>query len=116
MAPLVMNIMPTPNSHHNPQVIDGNIGVVTAIDITHDPQHKCDAQAIVDALVASKDKRIKYIIWNKRIISASGPALGMAGITIVPDPHDKHFHLSVVPVKALYDYTLPRLLFNPHKE
>ncbi|EPF45694.1 hypothetical protein AAHW78_14750 [Klebsiella pneumoniae] len=35
------------NSDHNPQVIDGNIGVVTAIDITHDPQHKCDAQAIV---------------------------------------------------------------------
>lgn len=25
------------NSDHNPQVLDGNIGVVTAIDITHDP-------------------------------------------------------------------------------
>ncbi|SAV37115.1 hypothetical protein [Klebsiella pneumoniae] len=50
------------NSDHNPQVIDGNIGVVTAIDITHDPQHKCDAQAIVDALVASKDKRIKALL------------------------------------------------------
>ncbi len=28
-------------------------------------------------------------------------------------PHDKHFHLSVVPVKALYDYTLPWLFFKP---
>ncbi|HCM4295484.1 TPA: hypothetical protein N3J54_001956, partial [Klebsiella quasipneumoniae subsp. quasipneumoniae] len=53
------------NSDHNPQVLDGNIGVVTAIDITHDPAQGCDAQAIVNALVDSKDKRIKYIIWNK---------------------------------------------------
>ncbi|MGY6595139.1 hypothetical protein [Klebsiella pneumoniae] len=42
------------NSDHNPQVIDGNIGVVTAIDITHDPQHKCDAQAIVPGIISAQ--------------------------------------------------------------
>ena len=100
------------NSDHNPQVMDGNIGVVTAIDITHDPYHGCNAQAIVDALVESKDKRIKYIIWNKRIISASVQPWIWRDYHGA-SPHDKHFHLSVVPVKALYDYTLPWLLFKP---
>lgn len=100
------------NSDHNPQVLDGNIGVVTAIDITHDPAQGCDAQAIVNALVDSKDKRIKYIIWNKHIISASVQPWVWRDYHGA-SPHDKHFHLSVVPVKALYDYTLPWLFFKP---
>lgn len=93
------------NSDHNPHVKDGAIGVVTAIDITHDPDDGCDGQKIVDALVKSKDKRIKYIIWNKQIISSSvdpwvwRPYKGK-------NPHSKHFHLSVLPGKAHYDSTL----------
>ena len=35
-------------SDHNPWVIDGNIGVVTARDITHDPRNGCDAQKIAE--------------------------------------------------------------------
>ncbi len=89
-------------SDHNPWVKDGSVGVVTAMDITHDPDDGCDAQKLVDALVASKDARIKYIIWNKQIVSSIvqpwtwRPYKGK-------NPHTKHFHLSVLPNKALYD-------------
>jgi len=89
-------------SDHNPWVKDGPIGVVTAIDITHDPEDGCDAQQIVNALVASKDLRIKYIIWNRQIISSIvkpwvwRPYSGK-------NPHSHHFHLSIQPDKSLYD-------------
>lgn len=89
-------------SDHNPWVKDGSMGVVTAIDITHDPDDGCNAQELVNALVASKDVRIKYIIWNKQIVSSTvqpwtwRPYKGK-------NPHTKHFHLSVLPKKALYD-------------
>lgn len=92
------------NSDHNPWVKDGNTGVVTAIDFTHDPKNGCDAQKIVNALVKSQDKRIKYIIWNSQIISSSvspwiwRPYAGK-------NPHNRHFHLSVKSDKALYDST-----------
>lgn len=59
------------DSDHNPWVKDGLTGVVTAIDITHDPASGCSAEMIVQALVQSRDPRIKYIIWNRRIISAT---------------------------------------------
>jgi Transglycosylase SLT domain len=90
------------NSDHNPWVIDGTLGVVTARDITHDPKNGCDAQAIADAIVASKDKRVKYIIWNKRICNSQvSPwkwrAYGGA------NPHTKHIHISVLPQKSKYD-------------
>lgn len=92
------------DSDHNPWVRDGFVGVVTAIDITHDPASGCDANAIVSALVDSRDARIKYIIWNRRIINA----------TVSPwvwrdyrgtNPHTAHFHLSVSLNKVLYDDT-----------
>jgi hypothetical protein len=94
----------TRESDHNPWVKDGFTGVVTAIDITHDPASGCDANGIVSALVSSRDPRIKYIIWNRRIIHA----------TVSPwvwrtysreNPHTTHFHLSVSSNKALYDDT-----------
>jgi hypothetical protein len=90
------------DSDHNPWVKDGSVGVVTAIDITHDPVSGCDAERIVQSLLASRDRRIKYIIWNRRIASA----------TVAPwvwrpytgrNPHTMHFHLSVVSNKSLYD-------------
>lgn len=58
------------NSDHNPWVRDGAIGIVTAIDITHDPDGGCNAEQIVQTLVDSRDPRIKYLIWNRRIISS----------------------------------------------
>ncbi|PNB05314.1 hypothetical protein C1X98_30785, partial [Pseudomonas sp. FW306-2-11BA] len=53
-------------SDHNP---DAN-GVVTAIDISHDPAHGVDAGDLAETLRQSQDKRIKYIISNRRIASS----------------------------------------------
>jgi hypothetical protein len=92
----------TRDSDHNPWVRDGSIGVVTARDITNDPKHGCSAQQIADSIVASKDPRVKYIIWNKRICSSVvrpwkwRPYKGK-------NPHTKHMHISVLPDKAKYD-------------
>lgn len=85
-------------SDHNPWVDDG---VVTAIDITHDPQNGVDCNKIVKALKDSKDPRQKYIIWNSQIWNPSvSPDWRPYGGS---NPHTQHFHLSVVPQRALYD-------------
>ena len=92
------------SSDHNPWVKDGKIGVVTAMDITNDIAHGCDAQQLVDALVASRDPRIKYIIWNRKIVNSRIQPWVWRNYTGV-NPHTKHFHLSVKPEKASYDST-----------
>jgi hypothetical protein len=89
-------------SDHNPWVKDGNIGVVTAMDITNDIANGCDAQALVDALVNSRDPRIKYIIWNRKKINSRIQPWVWRNYTGA-NPHTKHFHLSVRPEKAAYD-------------
>ena len=95
-------------SDHCPWVLDGNTGVVTALDITNDPEHGCDAGVIARALIESRDSRIKYVISNRQI--AASYAVG----NVPPwtwrrysgaNPHDKHFHLSVLPTKSEYDST-----------
>lgn len=93
-------------SDHNPWVKDGNIGVVTAMDITHDILHGCDAQALVDALVNSRDPRIKYIIWNRKKINSRVQPWVWRNYT-GPNPHTKHFHLSVLADKSAYDSEAP---------
>ncbi|MEO8576430.1 MAG: hypothetical protein ABI556_07015 [Gemmatimonadales bacterium] len=98
------------SSDHNPWVSAGGLGVVTAMDITHDPAHGCDAARIVDALVRSRDPRIKYIISNSKIINASS-----VGSTAAWTPraytgsnkHDKHFHISVASDAARFDDAAP---------
>lgn len=96
----------TRKSDHNPHIVDGDVGVVTAIDITHDPSKGCDAGAIVAALIASRDPRIKYIIYNREIISSyewgRAPAWTRRSYS-GSNPHKKHFHLSVVGEKSRYD-------------
>ncbi|MEU3706691.1 SH3 domain-containing protein [Streptomyces anulatus] len=77
-------------SDHNPWY---GPGIVTARDFTHDPAHGVDIQQISDQLLASQDPRIKYVIANSRIGNSRswqwGPYNGA-------NPHEKHFHLSVV--------------------
>lgn len=95
-------------SDHNPWVRDGSIGVVTAMDITNDPAHGCDANTIAEAIRASRDQRVKYIIWNKRIANSS--AIGTAEPWqwrryTGTNPHTKHIHISVKPDKPNYDST-----------
>ena len=89
----------TRDSDHNPWVTDGTIGVVTARDFTHDPQHGCDAEKIANSIVASKDKRVKCLIWNRRIVSYPWKWRNYTGA----NPHNKHVHISVLPDKAKYD-------------
>lgn len=90
------------SSDHNPWVTDGGMGIVTAMDITHDPRNGVDAAVLAEDLRQSRDPRLKYIISNRRIAShdkadwAWRPYGGS-------NPHDKHVHISVKPIKALYD-------------
>jgi hypothetical protein len=98
----------TSDSDHNPWVKDGGMGVVTALDITHDPAHGCDCNKITAALIASRDPRIKYLIWNRRIWRsykhhAGHPPPWTPEAYTGSNPHDHHSHLSVQPTKALYD-------------
>jgi hypothetical protein len=95
-------------SDHNPWVREGEIGVVTALDITHDPMGGCDAGLLAEAIRSSRDSRVKYIIWNRQIANAAA-INGVAPWTWRPytgvNPHDKHVHISVQPDKAAYDLT-----------
>lgn len=96
-------------SDHNPN----GKGVVCAIDITHDPRNGLDANALAETLRGSKDPRMKYIIWNRRIWNPSvspawRPYKGA-------NPHDKHVHVSVSASPALYDDTRPWALKGEFK-
>jgi hypothetical protein len=94
-------------SDHNPWVRDApGPNVVTAIDITHDPVHGANAHKIVAAIVKSRDSRLKYLIWDRRIISSTVSPWVWRPYT-GSNPHTSHFHLSVVPVKSRYDSTAP---------
>ena len=92
------------DSDHNPWVKDGAMGVVTALDLTHDPKNGCDGTELAQALVQSQDPRIKYLIWNRQIVSSVvkpwvwRPYRGS-------NPHTKHVHISVRDTKARYDAT-----------
>lgn len=84
-------------SDHNP---DRN-GVVMAMDISHDPAHGVDSYQIAEQLRAAKDKRIKYVISNRKIFGDEDYAkrnhakawewTKYSG----SNPHDKHIHISV---------------------
>jgi hypothetical protein len=95
------------NSDHNPWVdVHNGIGVVTAYDITHNPKIGCDCNKITESLVASRDSRIKYVIWN-RFIYNSDPIQGSVAWAKRDyhgeDPHTGHIHISVLPTRELYD-------------
>lgn len=106
------------DSDHNPWVRDGSMGVVTARDFTHDPARGVDIARLVQELAASRDSRIKYIIANHKILSgAGGPSPWVWRNYTGSNPHTKHFHLSVVSSKNLYDdarkWNLPSLGGTP---
>jgi hypothetical protein len=79
-------------SDHNPVN-----GVVHAIDITHDPKGGFDSYAFADMLLKKQDRRVKYIISNRRIGSGpQGPSAGVWRKYTGSNPHDHHCHISVV--------------------
>lgn len=96
------------DSDHNPWVWDtiAGKGVVTALDITHDPAGGCDCNIFAGSLEANKDPRVKYVIWNRRIMNAS-PINGTNAWIWRPyngsNPHDKHIHISVSCNNILFD-------------
>ena len=94
----------TRDSDHNPWY---GPGIVTARDFTHDPAGGLDGQWLADALVRGRDPRIKYIIWNRRILDTRPefhpwtwqPYSGT-------NQHTHHVHLSVA-ASPLCDDTRP---------
>jgi peptidoglycan hydrolase-like protein with peptidoglycan-binding domain len=92
------------SSDHNPWVQDAGQGVVTALDITHDPGDGVDTHALAEWLRNTRDSRVKYVISNRRIFSSQTnpwvwrPYSGS-------NPHIAHMHVSVLPQKAKYDST-----------
>lgn len=93
------------NSDHNPWVKDRNgFGVVTAIDIDEDLAPDIHSiEKIVKAIQASRDPRVKYIIYEGRItvpgdITQWKPYHGI-------NPHQHHVHISVKSDPKFYDST-----------
>lgn len=93
-------------SDHNPTPS----GQVCARDFTNDPAGGCGGQWLADALVASRDPRIKYIIWNRRILDTRPGQRPWTWQPYNPGPggnaHTQHVHVSVF-AGALGDDTRP---------
>lgn len=86
-------------SDHNPDAR----GIVLAMDITNDPQHEAHAALICEAIRRSRDPRVAYIIYNRFMLRSyvkqHVPAWMWATYT-GPQPHDRHFHISVTSAGA----------------
>src|SRR5262249_36978810 len=85
-------------SDHNPN----RQGVVTALDLTHDPRNGFDSYEFADMLKANRDPRIKYLISNRRISNPSKQN-GAWRVYDGANPHTRHVHISVSADPALYD-------------
>lgn len=96
-------------SDHNPWVIDDHgIGVVRALDITHDPKHGCDTYALADRLRQARDSRVTYIISDRRITGTNhrnADGTWRWDHYDGDDPHTGHMHVSVSTTQRLYDGT-----------
>lgn len=98
-----------PNSDHEPHVMDGSVGVVTALDITNDPAQGINSETLAEALRTAQDSRIKYLISNRKIASGTGqgqPAWRWRPYTGT-NPHNHHCHISVKADPAAYDSAAP---------
>ncbi|RWQ56577.1 MAG: peptidoglycan-binding protein [Mesorhizobium sp.] len=80
-------------SDHNPEPD----GTVDALDITHDPKNGVDIQKVCDAIIASKDRRVSYLICNGKIIAGNGgPRPWVKRNYTGANKHTKHLHVSVL--------------------
>jgi peptidoglycan hydrolase-like protein with peptidoglycan-binding domain len=86
-------------SDHNPNFS----GVVTAIDITHDPRN-LDGAVLSRQLI--KDPRTKYVIFAGKIYRTYKPQLDWATYT-GPNGHFHHVHISVSADAGKYDDAAP---------
>ena len=78
-------------SDHNPNAQ----GIVTAFDITHDPENGVNGWQL--SQWAAADPRTKYVIWTGKIFKArTGQWEDYRG----SNPHNKHVHVSVLADKC----------------
>lgn len=85
------------SSDHNPWLVIGGQHYVSARDYTHDPAGGLNAQLLADSLQRGRDQRVKYVIWNRRIMAGdAGPQPWVWRPYDGSNPHTKHLHLSVV--------------------
>lgn len=88
-------------SQHNPETPPppGNPdNQVDALDLTHDPAHGADMGVVTEAIRLSKDRRVLYAIYNRRIFSSyasNGRLAWEWGPYDGSDPHTNHAHVSV---------------------
>ena len=89
-------------SDHNPN----SAGVVTALDLTHDPAGGFDSYKFAETLRQNKDPRVKYVISNGRIFSSITQPWVWRPYT-GSNKHSQHVHVSVTAKPALYDDAAP---------
>jgi peptidoglycan hydrolase-like protein with peptidoglycan-binding domain len=87
-------------SDHNPN----SAGVVQARDFTHDPRGGFDSYRFAEHLRTHPDKRVKYVISNRKIFAGyGGPQPWEWRSYSGSNPHDQHAHVSVEDSATLYD-------------
>jgi hypothetical protein len=91
-------------SDHNPWVMPPRGGVVTALDLTHDPAAGADMHALAVQLIT--DRRTKYVIWDGRIWSRARSGEGWRPYRGA-NKHRTHLHLSVAVNPLLFDDRTP---------
>ena len=94
-------------SDHNPNISLGGKGIVTALDITHDPAHGFDALAFAESLRQQKEPRVKYVIFNGRIFSSETHPWEWRDRNKGAGDHSEHVHVSVVDDPKLFDDAAP---------
>lgn len=77
-------------SHHNPAG-----GYVDALDLTHSPAHGFDCHQRVAQMVAARDARIEYVIFDRQIWRAYGNSAWTGRPYSGSNPHRHHMHVSV---------------------
>ncbi len=85
-------------SDHNPN----DKGVVCAIDIDEDLRGNRTLEQVITAIRASRDKRVKYIIYEGRITEPGSDLQRWKKYTGA-NPHSHHAHISVNSDPRLYD-------------
>ena len=83
LLPSAAHMKQSPTSDHNTGY---------AVDLTHDPESGVDCSDIFEKL--KEDKRVNYLIFNKKIWSKDKARLGNRPYT-GSNAHTKHLHISI---------------------
>jgi hypothetical protein len=97
------------SSQHNSCCIRLNgVWIIRARDFTHDPASGADMRKIWVAIIASRDDRVRYMIFNKKIVyptARNGYGPWVEQPYHGDDDHSGHLHLSVLDDPAKFDNT-----------